>query len=120
MDATFHYTKDRTHVFADWTLAMKSRNVRLHLESLEDRCTPATWNNPWPDAAHLTLSFAPDGTMIGGNASNLFQTLNAIAPTQTWETVILRAFQTWAAQANINLSVVADNGAVRHARRDPE
>ena len=38
---------------------------RLCLTRLEDRCTPATWGNPWPDAAHLTLSFAPDGTHLG-------------------------------------------------------
>jgi hypothetical protein len=88
----------------------KSRRRLLVLERLEDRCTPATWGNPWPDAGHLTLSFAPDGTSIGGHPSNLFQTLNAIAPTAVWQQEILRAFQTWAAQANINISVVADQG----------
>src|SRR4051794_5898240 len=89
---------------------MKSLRTLPRVEILEDRCTPTTWGNPWPDAAHLTLSFAPDGTQVGGQASNLFQTLNAIAPTAVWQAQILRAFQTWAAQANINIAVVADQG----------
>ncbi len=89
---------------------MKIRRTRLRVEMLEDRCTPATWGNPWPDATHLTLSFAPDGTPVGNQTSDLFQTLNALAPTATWENTILRAFQTWAAQAKIDLTVVPDGG----------
>jgi Matrixin len=87
---------------------------RLHrpltLEHLEDRTVPAIWGVPWPNPGHLTLSFVPDGTTAGLGSSNLFQTLNAIAPTSTWEHVILRAFQTWAVNANINISVVPDGG----------
>ncbi|MBI1918702.1 MAG: matrixin family metalloprotease [Planctomycetes bacterium] len=82
----------------------------LTVEQLEDRCVPATWNNPWPDAAHLTLSFAPDSTVVGDRTSTLFSTLNRIAATTTWQREILRAFQTWAVQANINLGIVADGG----------
>src|SRR5262249_11024459 len=40
----------------------------------------------------------------------LFSTLNTITSTATWEREILRAFQTWAVQANINIGVVADGG----------
>src|SRR5439155_12200504 len=58
----------------------------------------------------LTLSFAPDSTLGGISASNLFQTLNAVAPTSTWEREILRAFQTWAVNGNINIAVVPDGG----------
>ena len=54
--------------------------TRLFLEQLEERTAPATFGNPWPDAHHLTLSFAPDGTGVGTNSSVLFQTLDAIAP----------------------------------------
>jgi hypothetical protein len=82
---------------------------RLSVEQLEDRCVPA-FGTPWPDALHLTLSFAPDGTAIGDHTSTLFKTLNAIAPTATWEHEILRAFQTWAVQTNINIGVVPDDG----------
>jgi len=87
---------------------MKSRRSLLWLERLEDRCTPATWGNPWPDPGNLTLSFVPDGTQVGNQTSNLFQKMNALAPTKTWEMEILRAFQNWAVQANINISVVPD------------
>src|SRR5262245_50397176 len=89
---------------------MNRRSTQLRLERLEDRCTPASFGNPWPDAAHLTLSFAPDGTALGAESSRLFSLLNAIAPTSVWQLEILRAFQTWAVNANINLSVVADSG----------
>lgn len=88
---------------------MKKRRP-LVVEHLESRLTPTTRGVPWPAPQHLTLSFVPDGTDVGGAPSNLFQTMNAQAPTSTWETAILKAFQTWAATANIDISVVADGG----------
>ena len=83
---------------------------RLPLEQLEDRIVPVAFNVPWPDAPELTLSFAPDGTAAGQLPSALFQTLDARLPTHAWQLEILRAFQTWAVQANINIGVVADGG----------
>jgi hypothetical protein len=82
---------------------MRRPKTILRVERLEDRCTPATWGNPWPDAAHLSLSFVPDGTQVGKQTSNLFQTMNAVAPTSVWENAILQAFQTWAAPANMTV-----------------
>ncbi|MBI3406954.1 MAG: matrixin family metalloprotease [Planctomycetes bacterium] len=82
----------------------------LQLEQLEDRCVPATWGNPWPDGAHLTLSFAPDGTAIGDRMNLLSRALNGTAPTAAWQREILGAFQTWAVQANLNIGLVADSG----------
>jgi hypothetical protein len=84
---------------------------RPSFELLEDRSVPATWGNPWPDGSNLTLSFAPDGTTVGDRVSALFQALNAAAPTAAWQREILRAFQTWAVQANINIGLVADDGS---------
>lgn len=80
------------------------------LERLEDRCTPVTSGITWPDGEHLTLSFVPDGTPVAGYTSSLFRTLNAVAPTATWQREILRAFQTWASQTNVNVGVVSDGG----------
>jgi len=80
----------------------------LSLERLEDRCTPSTSGITWPDGAHLTLSFVPDGTQVAGNSSSLFSTFNAIAPTAVWEREIVRAVQTWSSQTNVNVGVVAD------------
>src|SRR5262249_55074118 len=86
------------------------RHSRLSVECLEDRCVPTTWGNPWPDAQHLTISFAPDGTQSAGQSSTLFSTLNALQPTAAWQRQILRAFQTWAVEANLNFGFVADGG----------
>jgi hypothetical protein len=80
------------------------------LECLEGRLTPATFGIPWPDPQHLTVSFAPDGTSVDGQGSDLFQTLNARLPSAVWQKEILRAFQTWAVQANLNIGLVADGG----------
>ena len=88
----------------------KQRLVRFTVESLEDRAVPATFGVPWDDPSHLSLSFAPDGTALAGHTSTLFQTLNAQMPTAQWQREILRAFQTWAVNANVNIALVADNG----------
>jgi hypothetical protein len=87
------------------------RTRGLRLEQLEDRVTPATFGFPWPNAGHLTVSFAPDGTAVGNSPSQLFGmfAVDHIAP-NVWQGEILRALQTWAARANINFSVVADDG----------
>lgn len=87
-----------------------ARNRCLGLETLEDRAVPASFGVPWGDPTHLTLSFVPDGTQIAGHVSSLFSTLNAQMPTAVWQQQILLAFQTWAAQANINIALVGDAG----------
>src|SRR5262245_13126559 len=89
-------------------------SARLSLERLEDRLAPAAFGYPWPDAAHLTVSWVPDGTPLGPAAgaprSALFATLDAQLPRAVWQGEVLRALQTWAAQANINLTLVPDSG----------
>jgi hypothetical protein len=65
----------------------------------------------WGGDAHLSISFAPDGTKIGGANSSLFSSLNAVAPTADWQGAILQAFQTWAVESNAGVGVVSDNGA---------
>jgi Matrixin len=84
----------------------------LALERLEDRCTPANFGNPWPNAHHLTLSFAPDTTPIGPYANQLSQLLDTPfgGNRAAWQREILRAFQTWAVNADINVSTMADGG----------
>ncbi|MDB5350336.1 MAG: hypothetical protein JWN86_1583 [Planctomycetota bacterium] len=98
-------------------------NLPLRVESLEDRSVPATFGVPWGDARHLTLSFVPDGTAIAGHSSTLFQTLDSLQATSTWERAVLRAFQTWAVEANINIGLRADGGqaigAAGKSQHDP-
>jgi hypothetical protein len=86
----------------------------LSVEQLEARCTPTlgnVWGIPWP-SPQLTLSFAPDGTPFASQQSQLFATLGADTgqPPAVWEREILRAFQTWAVNAGVNIGLVADGG----------
>jgi hypothetical protein len=52
----------------------------------------------------------PDGTSIGGTPSALFQTMNAVAPTATWQNQIEQAATPWQANAKLNLALVSDSG----------
>jgi matrixin len=89
----------------------------LRVEQLESRVVPyAVSGNAWPSPQLVTLSFIPDGTLmtsgVNGNVySNLFATLNGkFGSAAAWEDPIITAAQQWAQQANVNLSVVSDNG----------
>jgi hypothetical protein len=86
---------------------MKRLTPRLgaNFEYLEDRSLPSTFGIPWADPNHLTLSFAPDGTSTPTGPSTLSSTLGAAG-----EREVLRAFQTWAANANINIGLTSDGG----------
>src|SRR5262245_28576173 len=80
----------------------------LRLESLEDRAVPAVFGEPWLDGRHLTLSFATDGTSLSSVGSNLTSALSPLG----WDaarTELLRAFQSWAVQANLNVGAAADS-----------
>src|SRR5262245_13396170 len=79
-------------------------------ECLEDRSLPATSGIPWPDAGHLTLSFAPDGTPTLLGTNSVAATMGQAGTAAQWQREILRAFQTWAVNANINIGLVADGG----------
>jgi Matrixin len=85
------------------------RPRRLVLDVLEDRTVPVVWNNPWADPGNLTISFASDGTPIEGAPSQLYQELGP--STSAWQQTILKAFQAWGSQANINVTVVPDDGS---------
>jgi hypothetical protein len=82
----------------------------LRFQQLESRDVPSTFGVAWPDGKHLRLSFTPDGTADGSTTSKLFQNLSADLPSSDWQLTILRAFQTWAVNANVNIGVVADGG----------
>ena len=71
------------------------RRLPLVVEQLEDQRADHM-GNAWPDAQHLSLSFAPDQTQVIDQSSTLFKTLNAQFKTTNpaaWEQVILRAFK---------------------------
>src|SRR5687768_16595871 len=86
------------------------RSLGASFERLEDRSLPTAFGIPWPDPAHLSLSFPPHGTPTPTGPSQLYSTLNAVAPTPIWQREILRAYQTWAALTNINVGLTQDAG----------
>jgi Matrixin len=91
---------------------MKSpRSPRLNVVALEDRSLLTSFGIPWPDPGHLTISFVPDGTATPYGPSTLTQTLGQPSPYASWQQEVLRAFQTWAASANITIGVVDDDGS---------
>ena len=81
---------------------IRLRPSALGIERLEDRAVPAVWGNAWADPGQMTISFAPDGTDVNGAKSQLFQELGGLG-TSTWQSEVLRAFQTWAVHANVNI-----------------
>src|SRR5437868_4609675 len=99
------------------TRTPKSSRVRLEVELLETRIVPySTSGNLWPHPELVTISFVPDGTIVGTNNqgyvySNLFAKFNArFGSPAVWQAQVLRAVQSWAAQTNINFDIVSDNG----------
>lgn len=83
---------------------------KLFVERLENRRLLAALAVPWPEIGQLTLSFAPDGTQVGNQTSELFRSLDPPLAVDVWQTQILRAMQTWAVESNINIGLVDDGG----------
>ncbi len=105
-----HWRTHRRHPLA-------GPRARLQVEALESRVVPyALSGGAWPHPELVTISFVPDGTIVGVTGSgyatsNLFQKLNAkFGSAAVWQAEILRAAQSWAQQTNLNFTIVADNG----------
>src|SRR4051812_20253040 len=90
---------------------LKDKRRALRLEGLEPRVMMDANALLWGGDAHLSISFAPDGTKIGGVSSSLFSSFNAVSGTADWQGAILQAFQTWAVESNAGVGLVADSGA---------
>jgi hypothetical protein len=89
---------------------LRWRNRYLLLESLEERRVMANFGVPWPDARSLSISFPTDHAAIGAYRNAAREVLDQVADRSQWQEAALRAFQTWAVQANINVGLVADRG----------
>lgn len=90
--------------------AARAGDCRLSLERLEPRLALDSTGVLLGADAHLTLSFAPDGTPVADLPSALDATMTALAPAAQWQEAILRAFQTWAIHTNADIGLVADGG----------
>jgi hypothetical protein len=102
--------------FFKTTSQKKVRANRPLLEELESRVVLySASGNLWPAPQLVTISIMPDGTNLGGPTSNLNSVFNSKPvlnqPGNGWQSIILRAAQAWAAQTNLNFSLVTDNGA---------
>lgn len=80
------------------------------LEVLEDRRLLSATSFGQSNTAAVTISFAPDGTQVVDQSSNLFENFNGVASTDAWQSAILRAFQTWAVNTNADIGLVDDSG----------
>ncbi len=92
--------------------AVGRRTARPLVEGLEDRfLLYAASGGQWTYPIRITYSLVPDGTSVGGVASNLYSTMNQYASTATWTAAIQKAAAIWETVANIQLVQVSDNGA---------
>ena len=88
---------------------MKRSTLPLRVEQLETRDLPAVYGVPWLDGSNITLSFAADGTSTMYGGSVLTQMLTPLGVSAA-ELEVLRAYQTWVEQANLNIGIVVDGG----------
>jgi len=80
------------------------------VESLETRCVLSASAFGLGSTAAITLSFAPDGTDIIDQQSDLFAKFDAVAERNVWQQAVLDAFQTWATHTNADVGLVTDLG----------
>ena len=69
-------------------------------------------NPAWTTPGRLTLSFAPDGTDIGGYSNSLFSSFDGVVTKSQIRSLIIKAFQDWAVLSSINVGIVDDDATV--------
>lgn len=99
------------------------RQRPLVCECLESRRLLASFGTPWPEPRALTVSFPSDQAKIGAYDNQIRETFDSVADRREWQTAALRAFQTWAVEANLNIGLTTDRGdhlgAVGLSQGDP-
>ncbi|QEG02801.1 Matrixin [Stieleria maiorica] len=78
------------------------------LQALEDRRMLAVFGDAWSDPRDLTISFPDDGVQIGNQQNDINALLDVIADRPQWQELALRAYQTWAINADINIGLRND------------
>ncbi|QDT09317.1 matrixin family metalloprotease [Planctomycetes bacterium K23_9] len=86
----------------------RSKTKSISVESLESRRLLAAFGTPWPEARDLSISFPADGVAVGQYENDLHQTLDQVADRHEWQELALRAYQTWAIHADINIGLRND------------
>lgn len=89
----------------------------LRLELLRDRITldgsglGVSDPLPWFDPGAITYSFAPDGTTVGGDQSELYGKFSALGDAALWERQFDDAFNLWLAPLGVGVREVSDSGS---------
>ncbi len=104
-----------------------SKNIKarrpLSVEQLEHRRVLATFGTPWPEPRSLSVSFPTDQAAIGAYNNSVREVFDQVTDRREWQEAALRAFQTWAVYADINVGLVPDRGddfgAVGLSSNDP-
>tara|TARA_R110002049_G_scaffold285698_1_gene466763 strand:- start:179018 stop:181009 length:1992 start_codon:yes stop_codon:yes gene_type:complete len=86
----------------------RKHTTSIDLETLEDRRMLAAFGNSWPDARDLSISFPSDGVEVGTYENDIESTLDQVAQRQQWQELALRAYQTWAINADVNVGLRND------------
>ncbi|RMF44828.1 MAG: hypothetical protein D6753_01585 [Planctomycetota bacterium] len=89
----------------------KTTRRRLVHEPLETRRLLSADADVFFGFGGTSVSFPVDGTQIGFRQNELNQSFDARFPGVDWKAEILRALQTWAREADINVGVVDDDGS---------
>ncbi|MGB7347075.1 MAG: hypothetical protein WBD20_22820, partial [Pirellulaceae bacterium] len=105
------------------SIKQRSTTKSVSIESLESRRLLVAFGTPWPDARELSISFPADGVAVGEYQNDIRQTLDQVADRTEWQELALRAYQTWAIHADINIGLRHDYdvrfGAPGLATNDP-
>ena len=81
---------------------------KIDFQTLESRRLLVAFGTPWPEARDLSISFPAEDVQIGSYQNNLHQTLDQVADRDEWQELALRAYQTWAVHADINIGLRND------------
>lgn len=100
-----------------------ARHRALRFQLLECRRVLAAFGTPWPDPRSLTVSFPPDDVAIGAYTNVARFGFDQVADRREWQEAVLRAFQTWAVETNLNIGLSTDRGdpfgTIGLAQNDP-
>ncbi len=89
--------------------ALRSLIHQPHLEHLETRKLLAAFGTPWPNARDLSISFPADGVSIANYENVIHEELDTVTSRENWQELVLRAYQTWAIHADVNIALTPDH-----------
>ena len=92
------------------SIRRRSTVANRSIASFEERRLPAAFGTPWINPRDLDISFPTDDTTVGAYGNSMREVFDQVADRVVWQEAVLRAFQSWAVHANINIGLTADRG----------